>query len=294
MIQVTNGGAELVVVRGGVTSTYLYSSFKSISWFEANNGNYIVVITFLTDPAGSVPLKLSLNDVDNQGAWTNDVSGSEQAVGDISSWVSLAIAPATGLATEATLLDVLSAVDSMRDYEVRLVVDANDVTWLEVRYWDAQDGTLGTPVYYLPGSTTPGSPVLPISYINPNTYLAQLVTNTTGLATEVTLGLLEAKDFATETTLLSVDSNAAQLVSNTTSATRTPNLIRATGSGTIAPLVYDFSVSNVGSANGTILGGTIKPSETLNFTAGALNNSYAAGTISYNGTGTELVIIFNS
>jgi hypothetical protein len=140
MIQVTNGGAELVVVRGGVTSTYLYSSFKSISWFEANNGNYIVVITFLTDPAGSVPLKLSLNDVDNQGAWTNDVSGSEQAVKDISSWVSLAIAPAAGLATEATLL--------------------------------------------------------------------------------------------------SVDSNAAQLVTNTTSATRTPNLIRATGSGTIAPWLF--------------------------------------------------------
>jgi hypothetical protein len=294
MIQVTNGGAELVVVRGGVASTYLYSSFKSISWFEANNGNYVVVITFLTDPAGSVPLKLSLNDVDNQPGWTNDVLGAEQAVKDISGWISLAVLPTPGLATEATLLDVLSAVDSMRDYEVRLVVDAADVTWLEVRYWDAQDGTLGTPVYYLPGSTTPGSPVLPISYINPNTYLAQLVTNTTGLATEVTLGLLEAKDFATETTLLSVDSNAAQLVTNTTSATRTPNLIRATGSGTIAPLVYDFSVSNVGSANGTILGGTIKPGETLNFTAGALNNSYTAGTISYNGTGTELVIIFNS
>jgi hypothetical protein len=161
------------------------------------------------------------------------------------------------------------------------------------------------------------------------TTLSNIETNTTGLATEVTLGLLEAKDFATETTLallegkdfatettlsnldskitacdttnlatettlLSVDSNAAQLVTNTTSVTRTPNLVRATGSGTIAPLVYDFSVSNVGSANGTILGGTIKPGETLNFTAGALNNSYAAGTISYNGTGTELVIIFNS
>jgi hypothetical protein len=112
------------------------------------------------------------------------------------------------------------------------------------------------------------------------TTLSNIETNTTGLATEVTL--------------LSVDSNAAQLVTNTTSVTRTPNLVRATGSGTIAPLVYDFSVSNVGSANGTILGGTIKPGETLNFTAGALNNSYAAGTISYNGTGTELVIIFNS
>ncbi|MHA2403980.1 MAG: hypothetical protein ACXADH_13375 [Candidatus Kariarchaeaceae archaeon] len=89
-------------------------------------------------------------------------------------------------ATESTLLDVLSAIDSMRDYEVRLVVDTLDVTWLEVRYWDAQDGTLGAPVYYPPGSSTPGTPTGAVTYINPNTFLAQLVTNTTGLNLEVT------------------------------------------------------------------------------------------------------------
>jgi hypothetical protein len=228
---------------------------------------------------------------------------------------------------EPLLIQILAAIQAGTDYEAALVVDSADVTWLEIRVWNGT--TFDPPVYYLAGSNTSGTPAFPITYINPNTYLAQIVSNTTGLATEVTLGLLEAKDFATETTLallegkdfatettlsnldskitacdttnlatettlLSVDSNAAQLVTNTTSVTRTPNLVRATGSGTIAPLVYDFSVSNVGSANGTILGGTIKPSETLNFTAGALNNSYAAGTISYNGTGTELVIIFNS
>lgn len=92
---------------------------------------------------------------------------------------------------------------------------------------------------------------------------------------------------ATEATLQNVDLKLTSLV-------RTPALIRATGSGTIAPAVYDFSVSNVGSANGTILGQTIKPGETLNFGAGAVNNYYAAGTIAYNGTGTELVIIYNS
>jgi hypothetical protein len=75
--------------------------------------------------------------------------------------------------------------------------------------------------------------------------------------------------------------------------TRVPVLIRVTTSGTIAPVVYSISVSNVGAANGTFLGGTIKPGETLNFDAGALNNFYAAGTIAYNGTGTELVIIYN-
>lgn len=278
MIQVTNGGAELVVVRGGVTSYYTYSSFKSIAWFQANNGNYIVVITFLTDPAGSVPLKISLNEVDNQPSWTNDVLGSEEAIKIISGWISAAIAPATGLATEATLLDVLSAVDSMRDYEVRLVVDASDVTWMEVRYWDAQDGTLGTPVYYLAGSTTPGSPVLPITYINPNTYLSQLVTNTTGLATETTLG--------------NVDSNTAQLVTNTTSAVRTPGIATLTGSGLTTSGVYSFSIANIGTASGLVGGESIPAGITISFDGGSLNNTLSS--ISYDATGTTFIITYIS
>lgn len=156
---------------------------------------------------------------------------------------------------EPLLIQILAAIQAGTDYEAALVVDSADVTWLEIRVWNGT--TFDPPVYYLAGSNTSGTPAFPITYINPNTYLAQLV-------------------------------------SNTTSVTRTPVLLRATGAGSIAPLVYDFSVSNVGSANGTILGGTIKPGETLNFSAGALNNSYAAGTIAYNGTGTELVIIYNS
>lgn len=158
---------------------------------------------------------------------------------------------------ESYLAQILAAIQSGADYEAALVLDAADVTWLEIRIYNPSTGTFDAPVYYQAGSNTPGTPTFPITYINPNSYLAQLV-------------------------------------SNTTSVTRTPVLLRATGAGTIAPLVYDFSVSNVGSANGSILGGTIKPGETLNFAAGALNNSYAAGTIAYDGTGTELVIIYNS
>ena len=77
---------------------------------------------------------------------------------------------------------------------------------------------------------------------------------------------------------------------------RVPNIVRHTGPAlaTINVDVYDFSVANVGLANGLILGQTIKPGETLNFSAGSLNNYYAAGTITYNGIGTELVIIYNT
>jgi|688.fasta_scaffold511372_2 hypothetical protein len=93
---------------------------------------------------------------------------------------------------------------------------------------------------------------------------------------------------------IDVDTNDLEFI--LASKNRTPNIIRHTGptAATINIPVYDFSVANVGTANGTILGQTIKPGETLNFTAGSISNIYQAGTITYNGNGTELVIIYNS
>lgn len=88
---------------------------------------------------------------------------------------------------------------------------------------------------------------------------------------------------ATEATLQGLSSQA-----------RTPGIIRTTGSGSISFLVYDFSVSNVGAANGTLLGQTLKPGETVNFDGGAINNYYPAGTVTYDATGTEFLIIYNS
>ena len=84
------------------------------------------------------------------------------------------------------------------------------------------------------------------------------------------------------------------IASNQTGASRTPGFIRATNLGSIGVITYSVSVSNVGAANGTFLGVVIKPGETLNFSADAINNYYASGVFTYNGTGTELVIIYNS
>jgi hypothetical protein len=106
----------------------------------------------------------------------------------------------------ATLKSVLS---EGKDYEAKLVVDSLGITFLEVRSFDVDSGALGAPLYYLPGSTTPETPTAPIEYINPNTYLAQIVTNTTGAA-------------------------------------RTPNAIRTSASGnvnTVAATFYSVSVA---------------------------------------------------
>jgi hypothetical protein len=74
---------------------------------------------------------------------------------------------------------------------------------------------------------------------------------------------------------------------------RIPGIIRATGAGSIGFLVYDFSVANVGAANGTLLGQTLKSGETVNFDGGAINNYYREGVVTYDATGTEFLIIYN-
>lgn len=81
---------------------------------------------------------------------------------------------------------------------------------------------------------------------------------------------------------------------NIDSFARTPNILRVTTAGTIVPQIYDFAVANIGVADGTVLGVIIKPGETLSFDGGAINNYYLANTISYDGTGTELLITYNS
>jgi hypothetical protein len=114
-------------------------------------------------------------------------------------------------------------------------------------------------------------------------------------------------DLATQTTLeeihnqlpsslgqkVETESLSVVIASDQSNRNIVPNLLRTTTSGSIAVAVFSFSVANVGTANGTILGQTIKPKETFNFDAGAFNQ-YAANTISYNGTSTELIIIYNS
>ena len=89
------------------------------------------------------------------------------------------------------------------------------------------------------------------------------------------------------------ESVSVVLASNQTGVARTPEFLRRSTLGTVNVITYSLSVSNVGTANGLFLGSTIKPGETLNFSADAVNNYFASGMFSYDGTGTELIIIYN-
>lgn len=77
-----------------------------------------------------------------------------------------------------------------------------------------------------------------------------------------------------------------------TGVQRTPTFLRPTGTfGTVTAGAYSVSFASVGTANATVGGITLKTGETLNFDAGAINNTLAAITYNTTTAGAELIII---
>jgi len=206
---------------------------------------------------------------------------------------------------EPLLTQILAAIQNGTDYEAALVVDANDVTWLEIRIWNGT--TFDPPIYFEAGNNATGTPAFPITYINPNTYLAQIVSNTAGASTELTLAALLAafnlEDFATETTLATVVADLALIYTNLqlntisvanidtklTAAARTPGIRTFVNvPGAVVSGLYSFSIANVGSAAGLVDGEVLPAGVTINFDAGALNNTL--GGLSFDATGTTYVV----
>jgi len=80
-----------------------------------------------------------------------------------------------------------------------------------------------------------------------------------------------------------------------TAAVRIPNFLRPSGSsGTITAGKFSMSFASVGTADATVGGMTLKPGETINFDAGALNNTLGAVAYSTTTAGAELIITYLS
>jgi len=205
---------------------------------------------------------------------------------------------------EGLLTLISNLLQNGQDYESTIVEDANGDLWLEVRIWNGT--SFDPPVYYAAGTSTPGTPVAPLTYINSSTYLAQIVSNTTGISLEATqqdvLTELETivtntTGLATEVTLTDVSDNVISINSKLSAATRVPHIRRAiSAAATIADDIFSISFSNVGTADATVNTEILKPGETINFDAGALNNYYPGASFEYDATtsGAELLIIFTT
>lgn len=164
----------------------------------------------------------------------------------------------SGGATEATLLQVLAALQSTQEFEQNLVIDlggtgcpTNCPTYLQIRIWNSVTHTFGPPTYYNAAGTAV-VPVGPLELVNPQ-YTLQLI--------------------------------LAQL----TSTARTPGLLRVTtaGPGTVTAGFQKVSVYNSGVNNATLMGQTLKAGEVVSYEA---NKNDTLGAIQYDALTSELLI----
>lgn len=175
---------------------------------------------------------------------------------------------------EPLLVQILTAIQNGTDYEAALVVDSTGATWLEVRIWNGT--TFDPPIYFLAGSNTPGTPVAPITYVNPNSYLAQIVSYTSNLVS------IESLTSSINTLVTNINTNLSPVL-------RTPRIatvVNTTGSTPAG--AFSFSIANVGSASGLVDGEVLPAGVTINYDGGTLNNTL--DTILFDATGTTFVV----
>jgi hypothetical protein len=185
---------------------------------------------------------------------------------------------------EFLLSAILTSLQASTDYEAKFVVDTcdSDKVYLEVRVWDTDSGTWGPITYYLPGSSTPVTPV------GASTPGCLVYTDPSGI-----LGQILAELQLQTPILTSIDGTLASIDAWLGPENRTPNLIRPTGVAGNTPVgTFSVSFASVGTANATVGGMILKPGETVNFDGGAVNNT--VGVIAYDTTavGAELIITY--
>jgi hypothetical protein len=76
-----------------------------------------------------------------------------------------------------------------------------------------------------------------------------------------------------------------------TGVSRTPTILRTSTNSSVAAGAYSVSFASVGTVDSTVGGATLKPGETINFDAGAINNTLGAITYNSSTAGAELLII---
>lgn len=170
---------------------------------------------------------------------------------------------------------------SLRLINNQLAVETNGAT----EYYSFEDIKSISPYKYSigPYSATSGKEFIVINFIN----------ESRNSSLKLDFSLIENPVFSDLNDAVSTisgwrsDATTGALDANSRSA----NLIRETADGTISG-AYSASFANVGLADGIVGLAILKPGETVNFDAGAINNIIQS--IEYDATGTEFLIAYIS
>jgi hypothetical protein len=251
-IQVNNTDNQLNIVVNGVLDVYNVKTIKSVSRAIDANGNHYISINFIANDKNN-SVRIPLSEVTSPVGWTNDTTGAIAAVEDIRDWLSEVIEVEISEANDSILVYGYDGANNQP-----IAVDANGVLAIQ-----DNGGSI----------TVDGTVALDAGTLSA---LENVTVQNPGGASAVNIQ----------------DGGNSITVDGGTGVQRTPTFLRPTGSsGTVALGTYSMSFASVGTANATVGGITLKPGETLNFDAGAINNTLGAVSYSTTTAGAELIII---
>jgi hypothetical protein len=251
-IIVNNTDNQLNINNNGVLDVYAVRSIKSVSRGVDASGNYYIAINFIANDKNN-SLRIYLSEVSSPVTWTNDLTGVNAALADIRDWLA-----------EIIEVEISEANDSILVYGF--------------------DGTNNQPI------KTDTNGVLAIQDNGGSITVDGTVSLSAGSLSALESITVQNPGGASAVNIQ--DGGNSITVDGGTGVQRTPNFLRPSGvSGTIALGTFSMSFASVGTANATVGGITLKPGETLNFDAGAINNTLGAVAYSTTTVGAELIII---
>jgi hypothetical protein len=285
MIYVNNNNNQLNITYDTRKDVYAFDSIKSVSFSWDTNGDYYIIINFIANDKNN-SLRIYLKDVDPTLLWVNDFNGATLAVNTIALWMDEVIT------VNASIVSPIG--QTTMSNSVAVVIASNQT---------------GVPVTDNGGSLTVDATSLPLpTGAATETTLAavktsvQLIDDCVGIdntaaptksfvVAGVTSGGIQQTIEVNTSGHVNIADGAGSITVDSNAAVRTPTILRTSASSSVAAGAYSVSFASVGTVDSTVGGATLKPGETINFDAGAINNTLGAITYNSSTAGAELLII---
>lgn len=276
-IQVNNTDNQLNIITNGVLDVYNVKTIKSVSRAVDATGNHYISLNFIANDKNN-SLRIPLSQVDSPIGWTNDTTGAIAAVEDLRDWLAEIVEVDINEANDSILVYGYDAAGGNNE---PISVDGNGQ--VDVNIHDGSGNSLT--------STTIGLDTgLDVNIIGGVTLEVNLDQNNDQV--QVYGSDLTAPIKTDATGVLAIQDNGGSItVDGGTGVQRTPTIARTSASSSVTAGAYSVSFASVGTANATVGGATLKPGETINFDAGAINNTLGAISYDSSAAGAELLII---
>jgi hypothetical protein len=285
-IQVSNTDGQLRVVQNGRVRFYSLRTVKSVDSLYDTNNDYYLVVNFIANDKENA-LNIYLKDITNQATWTNTSAGAEVAKGDISGWMQDAIVVSGTVSLSAATLAALESVTvqnpagasavNIQDGGNSITIDA---TALPLPTGAATEATLldvKTSVQLLDDCVGTDGTAAPTKSL--------VIAGVTNSGTQQTIEVNASGHVNIS------DGGGSITVDGGTGVSRTPTILRTSASSSVLAGKFSMSFASVGTVNATVGGQILKPGETINFDAGAINNTLGAVVYDSSAVGAELLII---